>query len=167
MNLFVRLLLVLLRARRYRQGEFPPFAEARLGWRVLPTDLDLNLHMNNARYLSLMDLGRVDLLSRYGLLRLAFRAHWLPVLGAVTIRFFRPLRPWQRYDLVTRVAGWDEKWFYLEQRFESEGKLVARAMVKALVRGPDGSIPTGTLLAQLGIAEASPPLPPEVAHLPG
>ncbi len=166
MNLFVRLCLVLLRAVRYRPGAFPPFGEARLGWRVLPNDLDLNLHMNNARYLSLMDLGRLDLLSRLGLLRLAFRAHWLPVLGGVTIRFFRPLRPWQRYELITRVVGWDEKWFYLEQRFESGEKLVARAIVKALMRGPDGSIPSGSLLAQLGIAQTSPPLPPEISHLP-
>src|SRR5512134_3012676 len=106
MNLFVRLLLVLLRTRRYRPGAFPPFGEARLGWRVLPNDLDLNLHMNNARYLSLMDLGRVDLLGRHGLLRLAFRSRWIPVLGAVSIRYARPLRLWQRYELCTRIIGW-------------------------------------------------------------
>ena len=32
--------------------------------RVLPNDLDLLWHMNNGRYLSLMDQGRVDLMVR-------------------------------------------------------------------------------------------------------
>jgi acyl-CoA thioesterase FadM len=35
---------------------------------VFPTDLDINLHMTNARYLSFMDLGRIDLLLCAGML---------------------------------------------------------------------------------------------------
>ena len=166
MHLLLRLLLVLLRARRYRAGDFPPLGEARLAWRVLPNDLDFSLHMNNARYLSLMDLGRVDLLARLGLVRLAFRGHWMPVLGAVTIRYHRPLGPFDRYELASRLLGWDEKWFYIEQRFEAGDKLIARAVVKGLFRAPDGSIPSAAVLAHVGHAEPSPPLPPEVSALP-
>lgn len=166
MNLLVRLLLVVLRALRYPAGGFAPLAEARLPYRVLPNDLDFNLHMNNARYLSLMDLGRVDLLNRLGLLRYAFRGHWVPVLGAVRIRYVRPLRFWQRYDLVTRIAGWDAKWFYLEQRFEAEGRLIAVAQVKGLLRGPGGSIPTDEVLARVGVGLPAPPLTAEFQQLP-
>ncbi len=166
MHLLFRLLFVLLHARRYRDGAFAPLGEARLPWRVLPTDLDFSLHMNNARYLSLMDLGRVDLLARLGLVRLAFRGHWMPVLGAVSIRYLRPLGPFDRYELVTRLLGWDEKWFYLEQRFEAGDRLMARAIVKGLLRGPDGSIPSAAVLAHVGHTDPSPPLPPEVTALP-
>ncbi|HEY7681644.1 MAG TPA: thioesterase family protein [Gemmatimonadales bacterium] len=166
MNLLFRLLAIVLRARHYRAGDFAPHETARLVFRVLPTDLDFNLHMNNARYLSLMDLGRVDLLNRLGLLRLAFRGRWLPVLGAVSIRYQRPLQLWNRYELLTRIVGWDEKWFYLEQRFERVGKIVATAHVKALVRGPTGSLPTVQVLDALHHRDPSPSLPPEVLRLP-
>lgn len=158
-------MLVLCRALRYRAGTFPPLAEARLPFRILPTDLDFNLHVNNARYLSLMDLGRVDLLNRLGLLRFAFRGRWLPVLGAVAIRFQRPLHLGEQVELVTRLAAWDEKWFYLEQRFERGDKVIASAWVKALVRGPEGSIPTPAVLAAVGATLDSPPLPEDLRRL--
>src|SRR6185503_3961101 len=35
--------------------------ESNLSLRVWPNDLDLNIHVNNGRYLTLMDLGRMDL----------------------------------------------------------------------------------------------------------
>lgn len=165
MNLLFRLLAIVLRARHYRAGGVDPLGTAVLTFRVLPTDLDFNLHMNNARYLSLMDLGRVDLLNRLGLLRLAFRGHWFPVLGAVSVRYHRPLRLWQRVSLSTRILGWDEKWFYLEQRFEREGKPIATAEVKALVRGPAGSIPTEQVLSAVGERRASPELGEAVQRL--
>jgi acyl-CoA thioesterase FadM len=159
MNLLGRLLLVVLRALRYRPGAFLPLAEARLRFHVMPHDLDFNLHVNNARYLSLMDLGRVDLLNRMGMLSLAFRGRWIPILGGVNIRYYRPLFLFQGFDLVTRIVGWDAKWFFLEQRFEREGKSIATAYARALVRGPAGSLPSAEILTTLGIALESPPLP--------
>lgn len=159
MNLLGRLLLVLLRSLHYRTGEFPPLGEARLRFHVMLHDLDFNLHVNNARYLSLMDLGRVDLLNRLGLARLAFRGRWLPVLGGVTIRYHRPLQLFQAFDLVTSIVGWDDKWFYLEQRFERAGKPVATAYARALLRGPDGSVPSRRVLEALNVSLDSPPLP--------
>src|SRR5215468_9328009 len=38
--------------------------EDRLDMRVWPNYIDLNLHMNNASYLGLMDFGRMHLLAR-------------------------------------------------------------------------------------------------------
>jgi acyl-CoA thioesterase FadM len=165
MNLLGRLLLVVLRAFWYRPGTFAPLDEARLRFHVLPHDLDFNLHVNNARYLALMDLGRVDLLNQLGLMRLAFRGRWFPVLGQVSIRYHRPLFLFQGFDLATRIVGWDAKWFYLEQRFEREGKPVATAHARALVRGPGGSIPTDQIIGALGFEISSPALPDEVRRM--
>ena len=44
--------------------------ESRLSFRCLPTDIDFNIHLNNARYLMLADLGRIDIFIRTGLLDL-------------------------------------------------------------------------------------------------
>ena len=54
MNLWLRLFLYFLRAP-FRKKLQPPFDVSRLAFRVLPNDLDVNLHMNNGRYLTCVD----------------------------------------------------------------------------------------------------------------
>ena len=66
MNLILRLIFIIVRAR-YRP-RLQPFDISVVHMRVLPNDLDLQLHMNNGRFLSIMDLGRVDLMIRTGFL---------------------------------------------------------------------------------------------------
>lgn len=155
---FLRLLGLSLRS--LLRGRRSLFETSVLGLRVWPPDLDLNLHMNNARYLSIMDLGRVDVLLAGGL-GLWGRRGRQPLVAASFCRYFKPLRPFQAYELHTRLAGFDEKWFYFEQRFIAKGRLYTLGAVKGLMVGSDGApIPTRELFA--GIAAelpASPPLP--------
>ena len=133
--------------------------EYRLHLRVSPTDVELT-RMNNGRYVTLMDLGRVGLSLRCGLLPSMLRRRWTPLVGAVSIRYRRSLRVRQRFDLVTRVAAFDEKYWYFDQRFESNGDLYAAAFVKALFRGPGGPVPPRDMLIAAGTpALVSPPLP--------
>lgn len=74
MNLYLRLLWLLWRLHSLRRRGL--FEESRVAFCVWPNDCDLNLHMNNGRYLSLMDLGRVYLTAQSGLLREALRRRW-------------------------------------------------------------------------------------------
>ena len=165
MNLLGRLLLVLLRTFRYRGKHFSALGEATLVFRVLPHDLDINIHVNNARYLQWMDLGRFDFMNRLGVFRAAFKRKWMPVLGAVNIRYHRPLHFMQQVELITRVVTWDDKWFYMEQRFVREGKPIATAYAKALFRGPDASVPSGDVIALIDPALTPPPFTPEAAAI--
>jgi acyl-CoA thioesterase FadM len=128
--------------------------ESAITLRVWPNDLDANVHMNNSRYLLAMDVGRWDLVVRTGLWRELWRRRWFPTVASATLRFRRALDPFQRYRLSTRVVAWDEKWCWLEQRFEVEGSVLAVGRVKALFRGPQGNVPTTDLLAAAGYAEA-------------
>jgi acyl-CoA thioesterase FadM len=47
-----------------RRGPLDLLGESVVRFRVWPGDLDFNLHMNNGRYLTLMGLGRLDLMAR-------------------------------------------------------------------------------------------------------
>jgi acyl-CoA thioesterase FadM len=135
--------------------------ETRLHMRVQLRDCDFNLHVNNGRYLSLMDLGRTDAIGRARLFPV-MRAHkWHPVAGGVTIRFRRELRYRSRYVLRTRCVGWDEGWWYFEQVFERpDGLLSARAYAKVAVLDSDGGrVTPATHSEQIGVAAESPPLP--------
>lgn len=133
MNLWFRVLRVFLKSLRC--PSIGVFGESRISFRVWPTDLDINWHMNNGRYLTLMDLGRTHFMSQLRLLWKLPSLKWYPVVGAVRIEFMRSLNPFQKFDIVTRLLSWDGKWFYLEQRFESDGKTMARAVLRALFLG--------------------------------
>jgi acyl-CoA thioesterase FadM len=131
--------------------------------RVWPNDLDLNLHMNNGRYFTVMDLGRIDLMIRTGVVRWMWRQKWTPVVGSETMRFKRALKPFQAYRLKTRVLCWDERWVFLEQRFETTGgELVALGIVKAVLTAQRRTMRPKEALKIMGMLRRSPAMPPAV-----
>lgn len=71
MNLIFRLIRVIVHAV-FRE-KLGPFDESKVNFRVLPNDLDLNFHMNNGRYLTLMDLGRIDYFVRCGIAKASYQ----------------------------------------------------------------------------------------------
>ncbi|HEU0076192.1 MAG TPA: thioesterase family protein [Longimicrobiaceae bacterium] len=140
-----------------------PLEDSVIRFRVWPNDLDVNLHMNNGRYLTLMDLGRLDLIVRIGVLGTLRRRKWNPVIGSLKIRYRRSLLPLQEYDIRTRLLGWDERWVFLDQRFERRGDLIAAALVKGLFLGPEGRVPTQQVVDASPHRIDSPPVPEAVA----
>lgn len=149
MNLYLRLFWVWFSAR-FRSAISNPFLPARLNLRVFPNDLDVFLHLNNGRYLTLMDLGRMDYVLRCGLGRLMRERGWYAVAAAVEIRYLRPVQIARRVTLVTRLADWDNVSFAMEQRFESGGKLCARAFISGQVRRGRERVPPAELWKALG-----------------
>jgi acyl-CoA thioesterase FadM len=157
MLLFFRVATIVVSSFFRRRREI--FDESRMRLRVWPTDMDLNFHLNDGRYLSLGGLGRIDLMLRTGLLRRAMKRGWYPVVGSAMIRYRRELKVFARFTLRSRIAGWDEKWFYFEHRFEMGDDLAAIAYARGVLRSREGAIPTGDVLALLGTSATSPPLP--------
>jgi acyl-CoA thioesterase FadM len=164
MNLIIRFLRVFISS--LLRSPIGLLESSTLRFRVLPTDLDINLHMTNARYLSFMDLGRTDLLLRSGMLGVVGRERWKPVVGNIDIRFRRPLKPFQAFELHTRLLCWDEKWLYLEQYMESATGVHAIATVRGLFVGRSGSVPSTIVLDHMGRGvDESPPFPTQVRCL--
>jgi len=164
MNLLFRLLWLVWRSRGSERVDMAD--EVVLGLRVLPNDLDVLGHMNNGRYLSIMDLGRTAFMLRTGIWHLARRRGWLPLVRQVSIAYYHTLRPFRRFTLRTRLLGWDDKWFYIEQRFVRGDRLCACAHVQGLLRGPHGNVAPRDVLAAMGEPEREPPSsPPELTDL--
>lgn len=138
-----------------------------LHFRVWPTDLDANIHMNNGRYLSIMDLGRLDLMVRFGMMGTVLKEKWMPVLGAATIRYRISLNPFRQFRLETKIVWWDEKWFYIEQRFvikggKKDGAVAAIAFVKGsfYCKKSRTTVPTSELVKLMGVDGAQIPARP-------
>ena len=91
---------------------------ARVGLR----DLDLMVHMNNSRYLREADFARHGLLVESGIWEKAWKGKTPLVTGAQTIRYRRELSPFQKYEVHTKVVGWDERAIFLEQLFVAKSK---------------------------------------------
>ena len=137
--------------------------EDQLRLRVWPNDIDLNLHLNNGRYLSWMDYGRTHLLARTQLLRPIIRARWAPLVGAVWMTYRRSLPLFAPFTLGTRLVCWDERWFYIEQTFTGSKGLAAVGWVKGMLRGPDGSLEPQGILETVSPGIVSPPMPEAIA----
>ncbi|XP_060070197.1 protein THEM6-like [Ylistrum balloti] len=84
---------------------------------VLLNDLDLQFHMNNARYLRECDFGRTRLwienqvIGKIGVGKMVKLTN-----AAASVRYRKSLQLFNRYRVVTKVIFWDEKAFYLEQQ---------------------------------------------------
>ena len=157
MNLILRLIKVLLAARLGSALGVLDVSVIRL--RVWPNDLDFNLHMNNGRYLTVMDLGRIDLMARNGSLKVFRERRWMPVVAAQTITFRRSLKPLQVFELHTRVVCWDDDFVYMEQVFMAEGRISALALVRAAFVEEGRKVHSADVLAALGVRRRSPPMP--------
>lgn len=158
MNLWFRVLRILITS--LLGPRLGLLDESRLEFRVWPFDLDINVHMNNARYLALMDLGRLDIIVRSGLGRLVLRRRLQPVIAGALVRYRRSLLPFERFTLRTRLLGWDEKWLFIEHRLERHGELVCLAVVKGLFLGRDGAVASAELARHLNHHGPGPALPP-------
>ncbi|XP_019513309.1 PREDICTED: protein THEM6 [Hipposideros armiger] len=115
----VRVPCAVLRAHLLQPRILDLLADSSYVGRVLPSDLDLLLHMNNARYLREADVARVAHLTRCGILGALRELGAHSVLAASCVRYRRSLRLLEPFEVRTRLLGWDDRAFYLEARFNS------------------------------------------------
>jgi acyl-CoA thioesterase FadM len=146
------------------QPRIEPLAVTRIRLRVWPNDLDANLHVNNGRYLSLADIGRMHWFVRAGIFGLARRERALPIVGDAIAKFRRDLKCFERFEIHSRILGWDQRWGFIEHRFIRNGRVLGVVAVRGMFKGPDGSLDPGLFLHGLGLSIASPPLPEWVAQ---
>ena len=158
MNLWFRLAWALLSWRSRSKLNFHDVGIR--SFRVWPTDLDIFNHKNNGKYLSLLDLARLDLLLRSGLWQQLRKRNWYPVVVQETINFRKSLAPWQKFEVETRWIGSDDVAVYVESRFVVNGEIYAAAMVRLrFLVNPRGTVTPQELADVLGARPANKELP--------
>ncbi len=162
MRLRLRLLLLLLSS--IWRKPIGLLDESVLNLRVLPNDIDM-IKISNDRFIALMDLGRMDIAFRSGLLKSMIKNKWVPLTTFDTVRFRYPLKAFQKYQLRTRIVWWDDATGYFKQVFERKGRVVATGYVCATFLGPDGPIPPVEILTETGQALTKPDEPKVVSKL--
>ena len=137
--------------------------EDSLRLRVLPNDIDINMHMNNARYLSIMDYARTHLLARTRLLEHIVQSRWQPVVGAVWVTYRRSLPLLASFTITSRMVCWDDRWFYIEQTFTGKRGLAALGWIKGVLRNRRGIVDPQRVIEGVSPGMLSPEMPEAIA----
>ncbi|ANJ25537.1 acyl-CoA thioesterase [Agromyces aureus] len=157
MHMFFRTLLHVLFLSR-RRPDLAHDDVARTNFITLPTDLDINRHMNNGVYFSIMDVARFDMLVRNGVWKTMRDKDWYPVVASETITFRKSLQLWQRFTIESRITGYDDRAVYLEQRYvrpaaDGTPEIYAQGFIRArFLRKSGGVVPVSELIEVFGAA---------------
>ncbi len=134
-----RLATTMIRAR------FRPKLEAdgqsKVNFRAWPSDVDLFLELNNARYLNFMELGRWDLSRRTGFLQTMKSNKWGVAVGGASIRYRRRIPLFRSFTVTSSVLCHDGRWFYFLQEFHRGEQICASALMKVCATSKDGLVP--------------------------
>lgn len=128
--------------------------------RVWLSDIDELRHMNNSVYLGLMDYSRLDLMLRSGAWPKMRSAGIYPVVTTQTITYRKSLELGERFTIETRIAGYDEKAVYIEQRFVRGAEVTAQAFVAGrFLRDAGGTVTMAELGEITGVDVTARPIP--------
>ncbi|MEO8296755.1 MAG: thioesterase family protein [Burkholderiales bacterium] len=129
MNLYLRLCWVILRSLfRARRSVHEATT---LELRVWPNDLDVNRHMNNGRFMSIVDLAIVELLMRTGFMSVVRSLGGHIVVGGSLITFRQQLTPFAKYRLQLQYLGCNPHWHVFGFVFLSRnGAIAAKGLLK-------------------------------------
>lgn len=152
--------LARIRAQAARRPTLRPDEVSIVRDRVWLTDLDELRHMNNGVYLSLLDHARLDLTVRTGAWARLRAAGIYLVVTAQSITYRRSLELGQRFEIQSRVAGYDDRCVYVEQRVVARGEIVARAHIQGrFLRDSGGVVPVEEAGGVIGVDPATHPIP--------
>lgn len=141
----------------------PVFVPVRVTSRTPLLETDYNMHKSNSTYFTDLDVSRTALVSRLyspgvGLVSKELDKEFLAtaqkegkrapkkkpviiVLGSVYCSFKREIKPFELYEMHSKVISWDKKWMYILTCFmrpargaDGEKQLLATALSKYVVK---------------------------------
>lgn len=160
MNLLFRFIWSVLKNLIF-QRHIDFFETSIMKCRVLPTDIDLNFHMNNGRYLTIMDIARTEYLIRTNLHKIMLKERYAGVTAGVNITFLKELAPMSKYEIHTKVLTWDDLWFYIEHQFVQDGLVKANAIAKVCFTKKGKRVSPQTVSSKVSNRDVEKPLMPE------
>jgi acyl-CoA thioesterase FadM len=147
---WIRLLFAILFAK-YRT-KLSVSEESNISFRVWISDVDASV-MNHATMMTVMEMGRIDLMVRLGFFKLARQNKWYFPSRSINVQYIRPLKLFQKASLITKVFHVDERWIYTEQKIIRHGKDIAICIVKSTVKKGKEAISIKEIANRLGIGE--------------
>ncbi|MFD1794984.1 thioesterase [Paracoccus aurantiacus] len=124
-----------------------------------PWDLDPWIELNNGRTLTLYDLGRIPMAARTGLVDTMRREGWGITVAGNSTRYRRRVRGFDRFTMVTRMIGWDERFIYMEQSMWRKGECCNHMLLRGAITSKAGMVPPARAIEAMGYQGEQPDLP--------
>lgn len=147
---------VLKQRRAPKLGLFDTHVSQHICW---PWDIDIWMELNNGRTLTLFDMGRFGLFARQGLLKAMMDQGWSGTVAGSTVRYRRRIRAFDRFEMRTRILGWDDKFIYLEQGMWRGDECANHLLLRTAITDKNGLVRTNVVSDRLLDGATSPPLP--------
>lgn len=125
---------------------------SKVHFRAWPSDIDLFLELNNARYLNFMELGRWDLSRRTGFLKTMKSHKWGVAVGGASIRYRRRIPVFSAFTVTSSVLCHDGRWFYFLQEFHRGEQICASALMKVCATSKDGLVPAPMVINAMNVS---------------
>lgn len=138
----------------------PPLGTHVSQHRCWPWDIDLWMELNNGRTLTLLDLGRIPLAHRIGLISVLRQQRWSLTMAGVTVRYRRRIRAFEKFEMRSRAVWWDDRFVYLEQTmWKQNGECANHALYRAAVVDKKGIVAPARVIEAMGEKMNPPPAP--------
>lgn len=124
-----------------------------------PWDLDPWVELNNGRTLTLYDLGRVPMAIRCGLTPVLREKGWGLTVAGSSVRYRKRVQVFQRLKMVSRLAGWDHRFLYMDQSMWRGGDCTGQVLIRTAIVSKSGLVAPAELAAAMGWQGPSPELP--------
>ena len=147
----LRLIRVIIKSKLQEKVDFNSNHNECIKLMVLPQDIDLFIELNNGRYVTLLDLGRFSYGAKVNMGSFLKKNNWsLTIVGTYNEYRYR-LRLFQRFELQTRILGYDENWFYFFQKIVKDGKTHMASVVKFSYTSKKGLVSPKEVTKVMGI----------------
>jgi len=152
-----------------KHSNFPgrQFLFVTISLRAIPGECDFYIHKSNSTYLTDCDVARAEYLATIFYQRPSecrkqgdILCH--PVLAGLEVFFRRPIKPFEKYELRTRMLTWDERWLWVityfvrRQKPGSSPHVFAWCIARMVVKTADGkTVSPSEGLKALGLLQES------------
>ena len=120
-------------------------------------DCDIFGEMNNGRILTLYEMGRFQAAVRMGLWAKLKQKRWGLSVAGTSIRYRKRITPFEKYEIRTKIATWDERFVYIEQgMFKLNGDCASHVLLRTAVVEKGRAVPTDMLINVMGITDPRP-----------
>lgn len=167
-------------ASRGLDHEHPIFTPVSVMSRTPLFETDYNLHKSNSTYFSDLDIARTSLVTKLytpgvELTRREMESETdvkgktkypgriAVMLGSVYCTFKKEVLPYEKYEMQSKIAGWDGKWMYIltfflrPEKRKGQGKtLLAVGISKYVVKKGRLTVPPARILRASGLLPVAP-----------
>ena len=100
------------------------------------SNLDMNLHMNNSVYFTVLEFSRNRYGMECGINQYALKNNYGFVLAGVSFQYRREVALFQTIETRTRIMGVDPKWMHFEHTCYVKGRFVGRGYARLAMFNP-------------------------------